>query len=91
MCLGPWANSVELGVALCASDPMTGKIGCHPKIDRHLDNAKRDWLMSEAAHRMVARVMAEGMAGLLWGALGYTASDCIREEVRVLEAAGIEP
>ena len=87
MCLGPWANSVELGVALCASDPMTGKIGCHPKIDRHIDNELRITLQTDAADRLWHRLPGGDRVA---SDAEYIAAS-IREAVRRLEAAGIEP
>lgn len=91
MCLGPWANSVELGVALCASDPMTGKIGCHPKIDRHLDEQLRanlDYQGCRRLHERADSIFPNKPRSPLY--LDDIPSE-IRKFVRRLEAAGILP
>jgi hypothetical protein len=74
-------------VALCASDPMTGKIGCHPKIDRHIDNELRITLQTDAADRLWHRLPGGDRVA---SDAEYIAAS-IREAVRRLEAAGIEP
>ena len=43
-------------MALCASDPATGHVGCHARFDQHLDDGLRVALLSAALQRLRARL-----------------------------------
>ena len=82
-------------MALCASDPATGVVGCHARFDQHLDDGLRVALLSAALQRL--RVRLGDCAALRrppWvkpEELEHWLKTEIRAAVRALEAAGQEP
>ena len=87
--LGEWANTVELTAALCRE--------CHDGLDRRrptsIDDQDRIHALLEAASARLAALGAETFCPGYTGATNERQSwhDGIREQIRQLEAAGVEP
>ena len=93
--LGEWANSVELTMALCASDPATGYIGCHPKYDQHRDPGLRVSLLSAALWRLWDRLGDRSAIRRPPWVKPDELEDWVKTEIRAavreLEEAGVKP
>ncbi len=82
-------------MALCASDPATGNVGCHAKFDQHLDEGLRAALLSAALQRLWLRLGDRAAPRRSPWVKPEELEDWLKTEIRAavreLEAAGMEP
>jgi hypothetical protein len=83
--LGDWADIADLTTKLCVATD--GEVGCHAKLDRHLDDILAMRLTWAAINRL-AKTCKVDLPRMGITPAEFPATDAVRSLIRILEADG---